>query len=229
MKKWMSIVAVVAFSTSLYAVGVETGGGVGVHIPDNENVERAVVGKVNAGFTLGDYLSLGISASQTGTFDQVNQPQEVQYANANPNAFAGKQYHNHDGDVIIIDNSDVTTIVNVTLAPPILPKRPVDLTERSMWMAEPYLKIGVPINVVHLIGGEYLIVRPYFQAFLGASGVTTYGGTNDIGISEGIGGGLDVAVKDWIALGAEWTRRNVNTGKNTYGDNTGMGKIILLF
>lgn len=223
MKKWMSIVAVVAFSTSLYAVGVETGGGVGVHIPDNENVERAVVGKVNVGWTLGNYISIGVSASQTGIFNQNQKPQEVQYANANPKAFAGKQYHNHDGDVIIIDNSDVTTIVNVTLAPPILPNRPVDLTERSMWMAEPYLKVGLPFNVGNMG------IKPYFHAFLGASGVTTYGGTNDIGLSKGLGAGLEVLVKEGIAMGAEWSRRNVNTGKNSYGDNTAMGKIILLF
>lgn len=207
MKRVMLSLIAGLFVGSVHATQLEVSGGVGAVVPDNESVESAPVGKVDGQFNIGDYLSIGLSASQTGTFNQEQKPQEVQFANANPQAFAGKSYYEHDGDIFIIDNSDVTTTINVLPAVDPLLKRPVDRTERSFWAAEPYIQVNCPLG----------IVRPYFRAFLGASGVREYSGDTNIGVSKGIGGGVSALVGG-IVVSVEAMRRHIDTGVASYGN-----------
>jgi hypothetical protein len=225
MKKWF-LLAVLLSSVKVY--GMEGGGGVGWIASDRDGVEDTVVGKAEAMFNIGEYFGIGLSGGQTGEFNQTKVPSEITYANANPNAFGAKKHHDHDGDVIIIEGDDVS-IVNISLAPPILPKRPVDLTERSFWFAEPFVEVGIPFNTIHLVGDQYIKIKPYFRGFLGASGVRTWGGNQDIGLSEGIGAGIAVNLVGNIAISGEWTRRYINTGKNSYGNNTAMAKVSVGF
>ena len=230
MKKLVLVVALMLIGGIANAEGVkfETSGGVGAIVSDNEAVGVSPIGKVDAQFNIGKYLSLGAAISQTGTFEQKQVPQEIVYANASPQAFAGKEYHPHHDDVIIVEHYNTDITVNITEAPPILPKRPADRTEQSFWMAEPFIQLGFPINVFHLIGGEFAVIRPYAKAFLGASGVKTQSSTSDIGVSKGLGCGVDLSFGAFF-VGVEATRRHIDTGVASYGNSCYMGKARLLF
>lgn len=218
MIKSLLVAGLVCLTGCSAAYAVEVSGGIGAVVPDNENVESAVIGKVDAGFGIGQYLSLGVSVSQTGNFKQNDKPKEVTFAEANPQAFAGKSYHPHEGDVIIIDNSDVTTIVNVLPANDPLPNRPTDATERSFWASEAYFEAGVPLKAI----------RPYFRAFMGASGVRSYDGESRIGLSKGLGGGISFNLLGFN-LAIEAMRRHIETNVNTYGSWQYMAKAGVKF
>lgn len=195
---------------------------IGTITSDNENVESAVVGKVDVGFSLNKFISVGLSAGQTGQFDEKEVPKEVVFANTHPQAFAGKkagkQYFKHGDDIIIIHNHNTNINVFVSEAPPIKPSRPFNRNESQMWMMEPHLTLGLPIKQF----------RPYVRGFLGASGVKDWGGDHTVGISKGVGAGLDFNFRGLI-IGFEANRRYIDTNRNTYSNNECLGKIGLLF
>ena len=199
-------------------VTFQASGGVGAVVPDNENVESAAMGKVDSQFNIGQYLSLGLSVGQTGNFKQNEIPKNVVFANANPQAFGVGSHHHHVNDEDLFDdNNDPDVVVNILPANDPLTKRPVNRTELSFWMAEPYIQFGAPIKIVHLIGGEYITMKPYVRGFMGAAGMRDQTGDTNVGLTKGGGVGLEFTMRDFT-LGAEAMRRFTDTGKATYGD-----------
>ncbi len=197
----------------------QTSAGVGASVPDNENVESAAVGKVEGMFNIGDYISIGLGFSQSGNYKQNEVPADVQLANANPQAFSGPGYYHHGGDVIIINDTDIAYITP-TIDP--LPKRPTDRTEKNIWTAEPIIQLGVPIWF------SGIMVKPYVRGMVGAGGVKTWDGASRVGLSKGLGCGVDVKIR-YFLIGLEATRRHIETNLNTYGSNQFLAKAGLLF
>lgn len=191
--------------------------GIGAAVPDNENVESSVIGVADIKFNINDYISIGLSAGQTGNFKQDAVPQEVQYANKSPQAFTAKQFPHH-GDVIIIEGDDITNIVTINDAPNKLPSRPQDMTEQKYWFANPFLEIGIPVGPI----------RPYARAFLGAAGIKSYNGDSRIGLTKGVGGGVAFNISKFT-LAVESMRRHTETNVATYGSWEHMAKIGLRY
>jgi hypothetical protein len=231
MKHFVIAALTLGMAVSVQAAKVQTSLGIGAVVPDRDNVEAAVVGKADTSYNLSRFLSIGLSVGQTGGFKQDSVPQNVAFANSNPQAFAGKKYQDHHGDTIIIEGD--TTIINITDAPDKLPSRPSDTTERSMWMAEPYLKVGFPIDfrLMPMSWGSEpeLSVKPYFVAFLGGSGVTTYDGQSRIGTSKGLGGGIEIDTILGLGLGFQSLRRHILTNADSYGNWEHTARVIFSF
>lgn len=207
MKK-LALVMLLSLASSGYSASFETSGGIGAVVPDSENVESSVIGKVDVQSNINKYVSFGISASQTEDFKQENKPSEVKYAETNPKAFAGTTFHPVQGDTLVINNN-TTNITNITVsnAPDKLPQRPQDLTERSFWAAESFVQLGIPIYHV----------RPYVRASFGAAGVRVVNGETLIGSSRGLGGGISVYTSG-IILSVEAMRRYIDAGRQTFGN-----------
>jgi len=212
------LLLVVGSHLQAQGVSFQADAGIGAVVLDDEKTESAVMGKADAQFNIGKYVSLGLSVGQTGNFKQNEIPKNVVFANANPQAFGvgGNHHHVHDED-FYDDNTDPTVVVNILPANDPLPKRPVDRTVLSFWTAEPYIQFGAPINLLHLIGGEYVQVKPYVRGFMGAAGVRDQSGDTNVGLSKGAGVGISIFMSDYT-LGAEAMRRFTDTLKATYSD-----------
>lgn len=211
----LGVVAMLVTATARsWSLPIVVDAGVGAVVPDNENVESAPAGKVEARGYVAPYLSMGVSFTQTGRFNQTDKPAEVRDSLANPSAFAGKRFH-HDYDGPIdttpdYDDPDVT--YNITVAPDPLPKRPEDRTESHFWAGEVFVRPSFWFKRIEIFG----------KAFVGGSGIKMANGQTDIAISRGLGCGVSYDLFNRLTLGVEAIRRHQDTGHNTYGSWEGM-------
>ena len=211
MKRAIAVMALLLVPAALMAegvIGVQTSVGFGAIVSDSDNVGSAAVGKIDSQFNISRYLSLGISAGQTGHFNQKDLPKAVKDANTNPQAFAGPRYYPHGDDVIVIHDADVDVDVTVNILPAVdpLPQRPVDVTEQNYWFAEPFISLGYPISAF-----GYDIIKPYAKGFYGASGMKSQDGEVRIGSSYGYGGGVAAFITDRWSISVEALSRKIET------------------
>lgn len=188
----------------------ETTFGVGAVVPDNENVESAAAGKLDAQINAGLWCGFGLAATQTGNFKQQQLPGYLQPSAAPapaPQPFAAPKFtpHHHH------HHTNITNIYTQPSAPPA--SLPRDYTERSFWAAEPYFELHVPMSFIR----QGVYVRPYIRAYIGAAGVKTASNETLYGLSRGLGGG--VLTKLGVTyLGLEAQRRHIDADRETYGN-----------
>lgn len=171
----------------------------------NDDVGPAPVMKADLGWNLGNYVSLGASVGQTGTFIQKEASTAAGGGSGASFGGFGSPHYHHDHDVTV--NNDPTIIVNVHQpgVPATVP-RASNLNERDYWFLEPYIELGAYV-------GRF---RPYARGFFGGAGMRTQDEESRVGSSYGYGGGLLMILDRSWSAGVEVLARKIETNVRGY-------------
>lgn len=186
----------------------------GAVVSDNEKVSASPVLKVDGGWKLTKHFKLGAQLGQAFGFGEKTPASDLVNGKQDNGVHTyttktAKKFHEHDGDIIIVEGDDVT-IVNI-FPTPVPDPYYANLNESRYLFAEPYAALIAPVS-------NRLSI--YGKAFMGVARLTTHGNETDNGLSYGFGGGVDYALMDYVLFKlvahAEVLNRAIEIGKHGY-------------